>query len=98
MDARWISIHCRLVAPLRPLVRCSLLYWISACAATALSLSGAEYDLLIRNGKIVDGTGNPWFYGDIAIKKDRIAVIARSPSPLNGERTGVRGETVRDVH
>jgi N-acyl-D-amino-acid deacylase len=33
-------------------------------------------DLLIRGAKIVDGTGNPWFYGDIAISKDRILDIA----------------------
>jgi len=26
------------------------------------------YDIIIKNGKIVDGTGNPWFYGDIGIK------------------------------
>jgi len=34
------------------------------------------FDVLIRNAKIVDGTGNPWFYGDIAINKDRIVEIA----------------------
>src|SRR5580658_5811867 len=35
----------------------------------------ARYDLVIRNGKIVDGTGNPWFHGDLAIKGDRIARV-----------------------
>ena len=34
------------------------------------------YTLLIRNAKVVDGTGNPWFYGDIALKGDKIARIA----------------------
>jgi len=34
-------------------------------------------DLVIRNGKIVDGTGNPWFYGDVALKGDKIAAIGR---------------------
>ncbi|HEY0751415.1 MAG TPA: amidohydrolase family protein, partial [Chitinophagaceae bacterium] len=29
-------------------------------------------DVLIRNGKIIDGTGNSWYYGDIAIKDGRI--------------------------
>ena len=35
------------------------------------------YDVLITNGRIVDGTGNPWFYGDVAIRGDRIAAIGR---------------------
>jgi N-acyl-D-amino-acid deacylase len=33
------------------------------------------YDLLITGGRIVDGTGNPWFYGDLAVRGDRIAAI-----------------------
>ena len=36
------------------------------------------YDIVIANGKIVDGTGNPWFYGDVGIRGDRIATITRS--------------------
>jgi N-acyl-D-amino-acid deacylase len=35
------------------------------------------YDVLIRGGKIVDGTGNPWFDGDVAIRGDRIAAVGR---------------------
>ena len=30
------------------------------------------YSLLIKNGKVVDGTGNPWFPSDIAIKGEKI--------------------------
>lgn len=33
------------------------------------------YDLLIRNGRIVDGTGAPWFVGDLAISGDRIVAM-----------------------
>jgi N-acyl-D-amino-acid deacylase len=33
------------------------------------------YDVVILNGRIVDGTGNPWFLGDIAVKNERIARI-----------------------
>src|ERR1700677_876434 len=35
----------------------------------------APYDVLIRHGHILDGTGNPWYAGDIAIRGDRIAAI-----------------------
>ncbi len=35
------------------------------------------FDLVIRNGRIVDGSGNPWFRGDLAIRGDRIAAVGR---------------------
>ena len=37
--------------------------------------AGAEYDLVIRNGHIIDGTGSPWYAGDIGIYNGRIAAI-----------------------
>src|SRR5947209_2313971 len=33
-------------------------------------------DILIRGAKVVDGTGNPWYYGDVAISGDRVLEIA----------------------
>src|SRR5215510_339017 len=35
----------------------------------------APYDLVIRNGHIIDGTGSPWYSGDIGIRNGRIAAI-----------------------
>ena len=34
-------------------------------------------DLRMTNGRIVDGTGSPWFYGDVGIKDGRIAEVGR---------------------
>ncbi len=34
-------------------------------------------DILILNGKIISGIGNPWFYGDLAIVNDKIVKIGR---------------------
>jgi N-acyl-D-amino-acid deacylase len=44
-----------------------------------LRAQSGSYDVLIRGGHIVDGTGNPWFAGAVAIKGDRIAAIGRLP-------------------
>jgi N-acyl-D-aspartate/D-glutamate deacylase len=60
---------------------------LAPCALTfallTLPANGAEpelkYDLLIQNGRIVDGTGNPWFYGDVAITGDKIVAVGRVP-------------------
>lgn len=34
-------------------------------------------DVIIRNGKIIDGTGNSWFYGDVAVKDGKISAIGK---------------------
>jgi N-acyl-D-amino-acid deacylase len=44
--------------------------------ATGAAPSRATYDLIIENGRIVDGTGAAWFYGDVAISGDRILAVA----------------------
>ena len=44
------------------------------------------YDLVIRNGRIVDGSGAPWFRGDIAINNGKIAKIGRL-SEADGKRS-----------
>jgi N-acyl-D-amino-acid deacylase len=36
-----------------------------------------SYDLLIKSGKVIDGAGNPWYMGDVAVEGDRIAAIGK---------------------
>ena len=37
----------------------------------------APYDLVIRNGRVLDGTGNPWFPADVAVRDGRIVAVGR---------------------
>src|SRR5882724_9541569 len=51
---------------------------IAAAAYDAnLEASGGagDYDLIIRNGHIIDGTGNPWYAADVGVSGDRVATI-----------------------
>lgn len=52
------------------------------------------YDLIIMNGRIVDGTGNPWFYGDVAIRGDRIVKVGRVGPSRAVRRIDARGMVV----
>lgn len=68
-----MSLRFRLTSPARALTAGCLLAF-SACARPATDVT--SYDLVITNGRIVDGTGNPFYYGDIGVRGDRIATIA----------------------
>ncbi len=60
------------------------------------------FDLVIRNGRIVDGTGSPWFVGDIAVRGDTIAAVAPHVDPRGARTVDAAGLIVApgfiDVH
>lgn len=64
-----------------------LVSWFFAFAQS--NLSGA-YDVIIKNGRIIDGSGNPWVSGDVAITGDRIVKI--------GHLEGATAKRVIDAH
>lgn len=47
---------------------------------SVIAISQNSADIIIKNGKILDGTGNSWYYGDIAIKDGKIIKIGRLES------------------
>jgi N-acyl-D-amino-acid deacylase len=61
-----------------------------------------NYDLIIAHGRIFDGTGNPWFAADIAIKDGRIVEIGRIDSSRAAQTIDAKGLNVApgfiDVH
>lgn len=52
------------------------------------------YDLLIRNGRIVDGSGNPWYRGDVAIRGHRIVDIGKLSDASAKKTIDVKGIVV----
>ncbi len=62
----------------RMLKRASLgLLTILAFFAPLVAQTPQQFDVLIRNGRVLDGTGNPWYRADIGITGDRIRAMGR---------------------
>jgi dihydroorotase/N-acyl-D-amino-acid deacylase len=81
------------------MIRRLVLAW-AACAA--LCAQGNRFDILISGAKIVDGSGSPWFHGDIAIRGDSIAAVGLIPNAEAIIRIDGRGMMVApgfiDIH
>jgi N-acyl-D-amino-acid deacylase len=66
----------RLLASMPLLAAAGLLLSACATAPPRPAAAGAEpFDVVILGGRIVDGTGAPWYYGDVGVRGDRIVRI-----------------------
>jgi dihydroorotase/N-acyl-D-amino-acid deacylase len=57
------------------LLASAVAFGVLFAAPTLAQRAGARFDVLITNARVVDGTGTPWYRGDIAISGDTIAAI-----------------------
>ncbi len=67
---------------------------LTAVVVPAGATEEEPYDLVIRNGRIVDGTGNPWYVGDVAIRGDRIVAVGRVPPAAAKREIDAKGLVV----
>src|SRR5262245_44393904 len=72
-----------------PVRRLPLLVTFAACLIPNPVLLSADYDALVRNATIYDGSASAPFVGDVAINRDNIAAV--------GPLTGARGRTEIDA-
>src|SRR5512132_4185708 len=81
---------------------------ILICASVVLAFAQSPqaqsptYDLVLRNGRIIDGSGSPWYRGDVAIRGDTIVKIAMSISDPAARVIDVEGQVIApgfiDIH
>ncbi|MGI8599885.1 MAG: N-acyl-D-amino-acid deacylase family protein [Chitinophagaceae bacterium] len=68
----------------------------------ALSFAQPAADILIKNGKIIDGTGNSWYYADVAVKDGKIIAIGKNLAANSTKTIDAKGLIVApgfiDVH
>lgn len=67
---------------------------LTACMLLSTSTQTPQYDLLIRNGRIVDGSGRAGYVADLAIKGDRIAAIGQLSKATATRTINARGLVV----
>jgi N-acyl-D-aspartate/D-glutamate deacylase len=54
----------------------------------------AAFDLVITNGHIIDGTGSPWYSGDVGIREGKIAAIGNLSAARRNRTIDARGKVV----
>jgi N-acyl-D-amino-acid deacylase len=82
MGKKLVTLTCRITL--------SLLLIVSAVAFAADS----SFDLVITNGHIIDGTGSPWYSGDIGIRDGRIAAIGNLSGAARKRTVDAKGKVV----
>jgi len=65
------------------------LFLVMGLPATATAQAQTTYDLVFRNGMVLDGTGTPWYRADVAVQGDRIVAV--------GDLSGIRGRREVDA-
>jgi N-acyl-D-amino-acid deacylase len=74
--------------------------WFSTLAGLLLlavpicQAAGTDYDLIIRNGHVIDGTGSPWYAADVAVRGGRIAAIGNLASASATRVIDAHGQVV----
>lgn len=67
---------------------------VALAGAAVLRAQAADFDVLIVNGRVVDGTGAPWVRADVGIKGDRIAAIGALPNATAATTIDAKGQIV----
>ena len=83
------------IATTRILLIACLAAAVSACQTNPVQAPAREtFDVLITNGRVIDGTGAPWFRADVGITGDRIAAMVDLSAADAARRVDAAGRVV----
>jgi dihydroorotase/N-acyl-D-amino-acid deacylase len=82
-----LTVGCRRAA-------CALLLAVTSSAALAARPPAPDYDIIIEHGRVVDGTGAPWYSADVGIRAGRIAAIGHLAEARARQRIDAAGRIV----
>lgn len=68
--------------------------WIAALALAASTQALAAHDLVISNGKVIDGSGAPAFAGWVAVDGDRITAVGKGTAPAAKRTVDAGGQVI----
>lgn len=71
-----------------------LVFLLSLFGLFAVAQTGQSFDLVITNGHIIDGTGSPWYSGDIGVRDGKIAAIGNLSAASRRRTIDARGQVV----
>jgi N-acyl-D-amino-acid deacylase len=64
--------------------------------------ANSPFDILIKGGRVIDGTGSPWFYPDVGVRDGKVAAIGKLQDHAAKETIDARGMVVNpgfiDMH
>jgi N-acyl-D-amino-acid deacylase len=72
----------------------ALVLGVALLCGPNLLMAQQSYDLLIRNGRIIDGTGSPWYSGDVGIREGKIAAVGRLADATAKQTIDAAGKVV----
>ena len=67
---------------------------LSLILSTLAFAADLPFDLVITNGHIIDGTGSPWYSGDVGIRDGRIAAIGNLSGAARKRTVDAKGKVV----
>src|SRR5437899_3008646 len=89
-------------SPRRGMRALIIVAFLAVGVLSSTAAQGPSYDLVIRNGRIADGSGSPWYRGDVAIRGDTIVRVAPSIADAATRILDAAGEVIApgfiDIH